>query len=46
MLDDKTGVVVEANDIEATKKAINGYLRGKKRCNERNISLRIQKILI
>lgn len=33
MLDDKTGIVVEANDIEATKKAIKDIC-GKKRCND------------
>ena len=33
MLDDKTGIVVEANDIEATKKAINDICE-KKRCND------------
>lgn len=33
MLDDKTGVVVEANDIEATKKAIKDICE-KKRCND------------
>lgn len=32
MLDDKTGIVVEANDIEATKKAIKD-ISEKKRCN-------------
>lgn len=32
MLDDKTGIVVEANDIEATKKAIKDICE-KKRCN-------------
>ena len=34
MLDDKTGIVVEANDIEATKKAIKDICE-KKRCNEK-----------
>lgn len=33
MLDDKTGIVVEANDIEATKKAIKDICE-KKRCND------------
>lgn len=33
MLDAKTGIVVEANDIEATKKAIKDIC-GKKRCND------------
>ena len=33
MLDDKTGIVVEANDIEATKKAIKDMCE-KKRCND------------
>lgn len=33
MLDDKTGIVVEANDIEATKKAIKDNCE-KKRCND------------
>lgn len=33
MLDDKTGIVVEANDIEATKKAIKDICE-KKKCND------------
>lgn len=33
MLDDKTGIVVDANDIEATKKAIKDICE-KKRCND------------
>lgn len=33
MLDDKTGIVVEANDIEATKKAIKDIC-AKKKCND------------
>ena len=33
MLDDKTGIVVEANDIEATKKALKDICE-KKRCND------------
>ena len=33
MLDDKTGIVVDANDIEATKKAIKDICK-KKRCND------------
>lgn len=33
MLDDKTGIVVEANDIKATKKAIKDICE-KKRCND------------
>lgn len=33
MLDDKTGIVVDANDIEATKKAIKEICE-KKRCND------------
>lgn len=33
MLDDKTGIVVEANDIEATEKAIKDICE-KKRCND------------
>lgn len=33
MLDDKTGIIVEANDIEATKKAIKDICE-KKRCND------------
>ena len=33
MLDDKTGIVVEANDIETTKKAIKDICE-KKRCND------------
>lgn len=34
MLDDKTGIVVDANDIEATKKAIKDICE-KKRCNDK-----------
>ncbi|KAB3562163.1 glycosyltransferase [Ruthenibacterium lactatiformans] len=34
MLDDKTGIVVEANDIEATEKAIKDICE-KKRCNDK-----------
>lgn len=34
MLDDKTGIVVEANDIEATKKAIKDICE-KKKCNDK-----------
>lgn len=33
MLDDKTGIVVDANDIEATEKAIKDICE-KKRCND------------
>ena len=33
MLDNKTGIVVEANDIEATKKAIKDICE-RKRCND------------
>jgi len=45
MLDDKTGIVVKANDIEATKKAIKDICE-KKSATMRNILLRIQKNLI
>lgn len=45
MLDDKTGIVVDANDIEATEKAIKDICE-KKSATMRNISLRIQKNLI
>lgn len=42
MLDDKTGIVVEVNDIEATEKAIKDICE-KKSATMRNISLHIQK---